>query len=313
VAGAPVPELRRLRYFLAVARTRNFTRAAAQLHVAQPALSRQVRQLEEELGVELLRRTTHEVELTAAGRHLLDEGPALLAAADELWRAARAFGAGARGAVVLGYGASAGYETVPLLLRALGERVPGLQVTTRLLSLGEILDGLRGGTLDVGVARCPPRSPDLTARVLRDERQGALLRRDDDRAGGATFALTALGQTALLLHPREANPGHYDAVLGLLRERGVDPRVRHRSVTLDLAQTPIVAGEAIAIVGESSRSGVPDELVWLPLEPPATLEVQLLTRRAGLTPATDALVAAAEAVADELGWRPTARGDAVAG
>jgi DNA-binding transcriptional LysR family regulator len=313
VAGAPVPELRRLRYFLAVARTRNFTRAAAQLHVAQPALSRQVRQLEEELGVELLRRTTHEVELTAAGRHLLDEGPALLAAADELWRAARAFGAGARGAVVLGYGASAGYETVPLLLRALGERVPGLQVTTRLLSLGEILDGLRGGTLDVGVARCPPRSPDLTARVLRDERQGALLRRDDDRAGGATFALTALGQTALLLHPREANPGHYDAVLGLLRERGVEPRVRHRSVTLDLAQTPIVAGEAIAIVGESSRSGVPDELVWLPLEPPATLEVQLLTRRAGLTPATDALVAAAEAVADELGWRATARGDAVAG
>jgi len=308
VAGAPVPELRRLRYFLAVGRARNFTRAAEQLRVAQPALSRQVRLLEQELGVELLRRTTHEVELTPAGRHLLDEGPALLAAADELWRATRAFGTGLRGAVVLGYGASAGYETVPLLLRALADRAPGLQVTTRLLSLGEILDGLRDGTLDVGVARCPPRSPDLTARVLRDERQGALLRRDDDRAGGAAFALAALGESALLLHPREANPGHYDGVLGILRERGVDPRVRHRSVTLDLAQTPIVAGEAIAIVGESSRSGVPDELVWLPLEPPATLEVQLLVRSARRTPAADAVVAAAEAIADELGWR----GDAAA-
>ena len=308
MAGAPVPELRRLRYFLAVGRARNFTRAAEQLRVAQPALSRQVRLLEQELGVELLRRTTHEVELTPAGRHLLDEGPALLAAADELWRATRAFGTGLRGAVVLGYGASAGYETVPLLLRALADRAPGLQVTTRLLSLGEILDGLRDGTLDVGVARCPPRSPDLTARVLRDERQGALLRRDDDRAGGAAFALAALGESALLLHPREANPGHYDGVLGILRERGVDPRVRHRSVTLDLAQTPIVAGEAIAIVGESSRSGVPDELVWLPLEPPATLEVQLLVRSARRTPAADAVVAAAEAIADELGWR----GDAAA-
>jgi len=308
VAGAPVPELRRLRYFLAVGRARNFTRAAEQLRVAQPALSRQVRLLEQELGVELLRRTTHEVELTPAGRHLLDEGPALLAAADELWRATRAFGTGLRGAVVLGYGASAGYETVPLLLRALADRAPGLQVTTRLLSLGEILDGLRDGTLDVGVARCPPRSPDLTARVLRDERQGALLRRDDERAGGAAFALAALGESALLLHPREANPGHYDGVLGILRERGVDPRVRHRSVTLDLAQTPIVAGEAIAIVGESSRSGVPDELVWLPLEPPATLEVQLLVRSARRTPAADAVVAAAEAIADELGWR----GDAAA-
>ena len=75
-----MPELRRLRYFVAVATERNFTRAAERLHVAQPALSRQVRLLERELGVQLLRRTTREVTLTDAGRHLLERAPALLSA-----------------------------------------------------------------------------------------------------------------------------------------------------------------------------------------------------------------------------------------
>ena len=77
-------DLRRLEYFLAVARERNFTRAAERLRIAQPALSRQVRLLEQQLGVELLHRTTHEFELTEAGRFLLERGPALLHEADEL-------------------------------------------------------------------------------------------------------------------------------------------------------------------------------------------------------------------------------------
>jgi len=87
-----VPELRRLRYFLAVAGEQSFTRAAELLTVAQPALSRQVRQLERELGVELVRRTPHAFELTEAGRFLYERGPVLLDAADELWRLTSAHG-----------------------------------------------------------------------------------------------------------------------------------------------------------------------------------------------------------------------------
>jgi len=91
-----VAELRRLQYFLAVAQERNFTRAAERLHVAQPALSRQVRLLEQELGVQLLHRTTHAFALTEAGAYLLERGPALLGAADELYARDTAFGAPAR-------------------------------------------------------------------------------------------------------------------------------------------------------------------------------------------------------------------------
>jgi DNA-binding transcriptional LysR family regulator len=142
-----VPDLRRLRYFLAVARERNFTRAAARLGIAQPALSRQVRQLEDELGVELLGRTTHSFELTEAGAFLLARGSELAGSADELWRATSSFGSGELGSVVLGYGTSAGYETVPKLLQALAELAPPPRIDARVLPAG--LQDVQRGAADL--------------------------------------------------------------------------------------------------------------------------------------------------------------------
>ena len=297
-----MPELRRLRYFVAVATERNFTRAAERLHVAQPALSRQVRLLERELGVELLRRTTHEVTLTDAGRFLLERAPGVLGATDDLWRAVRSFAAGERGSVVLGYGTSAGYETAPRLLEAIAAEVPSLEIGTRVMATGEILDAVGEGALDAGLVRCPPQRDGLEARVVRHERQGLLLRRDHPLAGDPSVALAQFADVALLLHPRDANPGHYDAVLALCRAAGVEPRVLERSAELDLAQTPVVDGRAVAVVGESSRTVIPAALTWVALSPPAALEVALVVRTRDRTPALDRLLAAARGAAARLGW-----------
>ena len=297
-----MPELRRLRYFVAVATERNFTRAAERLHVAQPALSRQVRLLERELGVELLRRTTHEVTLTDAGQFLLERAPGLLNATDDLWRAVKGFAAGERGSVVLGYGTSAGYETAPRLLEAVADEAPGLEIGTRVMATADILDAVGEGALDAGLVRCPPARDGLEAHVVRHERQGILLRGDHPLAGGASVALAQLDDVTLLLHPREANPGHYDAVLALCRAAGVEPRVLERSAELDLAQTPVVDGRAVAVVGESSRTVIPAALTWLALSPPAALEVALVVRAHGRSPALERLLAAAHDAAARLGW-----------
>jgi DNA-binding transcriptional LysR family regulator len=293
-------DLRRLRYFLAVADERNFTRAAERLHVAQPALSRQVRQLEQELGVPLLRRTTHTFALTEAGEFLLTRGAALIDDADGLWRAMRAFGAGEVGRVVVAYGTSAGYDTAPRLLRGIAERLPALELTTRVLPVSEIVAGFTDGSVDVGLVRCPPEVAGVESRLLRLEAQGVLVRRDHPLGHAAHARIEDVRHEAVLLHPRAANPGHYDAVLALL---GEEARVQHRDVSFDLAQTPVTEGRAVAIVGESTRAGLSAELAWLPLSPPVALPVRLLARTLDRPPAIDRLLTAAEEVADELGWR----------
>ena len=164
--------LRRLEYFLAVARERNFTRAAERLHIAQPALSRQVRELERELGTELIHRTTHAFELTEAGTLLLARGPQLIASADELWRSVRAHGSGEVGDVVVAYGASASYETAPRLLEALARDQPGIAIGTEVRAAAEIVAGVQDGSVDLGLVRCPPDVPGLEPRTVRADRHG---------------------------------------------------------------------------------------------------------------------------------------------
>jgi DNA-binding transcriptional LysR family regulator len=297
-----VSELRRLRYFLTVADERNFTRAAQRLHIAQPALSRQVRLIEQELGVELLHRTTHDVELTDAGRFLVERGPALLGSADDLWRAAREFGAGDRGTLCVAYGTSAGYETAPQLLGRVRARLPGVTIATRVAALGEIVRGVAEGTFDAGIARCPTPAHSISAHVVRLEAQGVLLRADHPLAGAEAIALADVREETLMLHTRDANPGHFDAVLSLCAASGFTPRLALRELSFDLAQTPVAAGQAIAIVGESTRAGLPAGLSWVELTPPATFEIALLVREGGRRPVVDRLLAVADDAAHELGW-----------
>jgi DNA-binding transcriptional LysR family regulator len=297
-------ELRRLRYFLAVAEERNFTRAAERLHVAQPALSRQVRELERELGVELLSRTTHKVEPTEAGRMLLERGPGLLDAADSLWRGVRAFADGRMGSISLGYGMSAGYDTAPQLLLAMGEEAPGIEVSARVMVFADIVDAVAAGTVDVGLVRCAPPQQDLVLTLLRLERQGVVVGRDHPLAqdGAASVDPADLDGVKLLLHARTHNPGHYDQVMQICSKAGAKPEVLVRGLDFDASYTPVASGAAVTVVGESGRVGLPAQLVWLPLDPASAVEIQLVTRDQNRSPVIERLLKVAGETARLQGW-----------
>ncbi|KUJ66812.1 hypothetical protein ACZ90_32785 [Streptomyces albus subsp. albus] len=297
-----VIELRRLRYFLAVAGERSFTRAAEHLHIAQPALSRQIRLLEQELGVRLLERTTQRVEPTEAGRMLMERGAALCEEADRLWHEVRGFADGGQGTLRLGYSASIGYETAPTLLAALAERHPGLAVDTRLLSTADIVSGVADGTLDAGLVRCPPPLPELVRTLFRLEHQGVLMPAGHPLAERSQVPVTDLADETLLVHPREANPGHYDAITSILTGAGISPRLMVRALSFDAAHTPVLHGQALTVVGQSAAPSLPPQLVWRPLSPTATIEIHLLTRGNRGNPALTRLLRTAIVIAREHGW-----------
>src|SRR5712692_5833082 len=156
-------ELRHLRYFLAVGEALNFTRAAAQLRVAQPALSRQVQDLEDDIGVNLLRRSPRGVTLTAEGKLFLEEVRELLKRADESMEKVRAMARGEYGELHVGYAPSPTVEILPPGLAAFQEAVPRVKMLLHDLSSEELITGLRNATLELAIMVQP--AGDRTADI----------------------------------------------------------------------------------------------------------------------------------------------------
>src|SRR3954454_19288396 len=297
------PEARLLRYFLAVAGELNFTRAAEALGIAQPALSAQIRQLEAQLGVRLLERTTRSVHLTEAGRVLQERGPAALAALADAWEAARRVGRGEAGRLRVAYSPSCGYETAPRLVEALRVRHPDVTIAAEVLPTSEIVPVVREGRVDVGIARAPDAAAGVRLRLVRRERQGVLVPASHPLATYPEVTLAAVAAYPLLMHARAANPTHYDLVVQTFLQAGLSPRLVERPVAFDPTMRAIRDGSGIALVGSSSADGLADDLRWVPLiEPDVRLPVQLVLREGDPSPAADRFERVAVAVAAAAGW-----------
>lgn len=149
------PELRSLRYFVAVAEELHFGRAAARLHISQPSLSVQIRKLEHSLGVRLFERTSRHVELTVVGTVLLEEAHRLLTGADRLVAATREASRGVHGTLVVGFQGNAAAELTPKILTAFQTRHPRVQVEMRSHDFADPYVGLATGSVDVAFVRPP--------------------------------------------------------------------------------------------------------------------------------------------------------------
>jgi LysR family transcriptional regulator, benzoate and cis,cis-muconate-responsive activator of ben and cat genes len=301
-SGAVMPEARLLRYFLTLAEELNFTRAAERLQIAQPALSSQIRRLEAQLGTQLLERTTRAVTLTDAGHELVARGPAALAALEQAWDSARRAGRGESGRLVVAYSPSAGYETAPGLLAVMRERHPAVVVRTQMMPTPEINDAVRDGHAHVGIARMPRLAAGLRAREIRTQRLGALVAPDHPLAALAEVRIDVLVEHPIALHPRAANPGYYDFIVGLLRAAGREPRLVEPPVAFDPGRGAIRSGHALALLGEPDEPPA-DGLRWVPLADGAPELVSALVLRDGELPAVvDRFERVAAATAASRGW-----------
>jgi DNA-binding transcriptional LysR family regulator len=259
------PELRLLRYFVAVAEELHFGRAAARLQIAQPSLSRAIRDLEGMLGTDLFTRTKRSVRLTDAGRALLAEGPRVLVEVERVFEHATSVGHGEVGELRLGFLPSAALELVPAVVRAVREEHPGVR-----LRLLELLDepqlrALHEGDADVGLLRTRRPSEELAFEPLLSERLSLVVAPDHRLARRRRVRYADLRQEDLLMWPRAEAAETYDAIIEACRRAGFSPRlVQEASSPLTLLGL-VAAGIGVAVATGAYRAHTAAGVVFIPI------------------------------------------------
>ena len=297
-------ELRHLRYFVAVAEALNFTKAAARLRVAQPALSRQVQDLEDEIGVDLLTLSPRGVALTAEGKLFFDEVRELLKRTDEAVEKTRALARGEFGELQIGYSPSPTVEILPPALGAFQKVVPRVTVRLHDLAGNELADGVRNGTLDLAVMQRPmeANATGLLFEPLLTNPICVAVAPDHAFSKMKSVPIARLADERLVVF-RRREYADYHALLGRVLH-GVNPRPP-AAVECDGASsliTEIAAGRGVAILPLVFEKIVGKRLKLRPLTPaPAPQEVGIVRALKGdVTPAGEKFCAQLRAAAKKL-------------
>jgi DNA-binding transcriptional LysR family regulator len=247
-------ELRHLRYFVAVAEELHFGRAAARLRIAQPPLSRQIRDLEREIGAPLLSRTKKRVALTPAGRAFLPEARLAIAQAKRAKRAALSAARGEMGELRVGFVEAATYSGVlPGVLRHFRKHLPDVGLELFEMSSFQQAEALRQGRIDLGILHSPPPDADRWLRLERvlEDRLVVALPRGHHLAKRSRLALRALAPEPFLLFPRYAAMVLYDRIIAACRDAGFSPSVVQEAAQMQTIIGLVAAGLGVALVPAS--------------------------------------------------------------
>lgn len=302
-------EIRRLRYFLAVADAGHITRAAAQLGMAQPPLSQQIKALEADLGLQLFQRHPKGMTLTEAGRLLQDEARGLLRQADALRDRLRQVAQGEQGRLALGFTSSAAaHAYMPRTLRACRQQHPQIGLDLREANAAEITDAVQAEQLHCGFLRVPTsRPPGLLFETLFHE--PALLALPIDhplapRPGAVVrpLALTALREEGFILVRQPGAPGLYANLLALCEAQGFSPRVVAEVPRMMSNLNLVAAGAGVSVVPASMQGAHPHAVAYCPLADATPLDapMTLVWRQADQAGPTATFVALARRMAREV-------------
>jgi DNA-binding transcriptional LysR family regulator len=271
-------ELRHLRYFVAVAEERHFSRAAQRLHMAQPPLSQQIQRLEAIVGSQLLVRTSRSVALTPAGAALLERSKRLLDQADETVQEAARIGRGEMGTLDVGFVSSAITLGVPERIQTFHERFPAVHTRLHEGQTSQIIARLLRSEIDLGIVRDAEPSAELTNVTLATEGFVVVLPRRHVHANKKRLDAKALSAERFVFYPRTAGELAYRRNLQPCVDAGFEPRIVQEASNWVTIFHLVGAGAGITIAPASAAEVRPDTVASIPLTGPARSEVQLVTR-----------------------------------
>jgi LysR family transcriptional regulator, benzoate and cis,cis-muconate-responsive activator of ben and cat genes len=289
-------ELRHLVYFREVARHLHFRRAAESLAVAQPALSRQIAQLEQALGVALFVRSQRKVEITDAGRQLLERLEPLLKALSQVPSEMRALSKGQLGHIRVAFTGLAMATVLPGILKEFHRRHPGIRIELSESPTSAQLAALTAGEIACGFFHPDSPTPGLKTRVLLREKNGVLLPSDHPLASRSKLKLADLAETPFVLFPRLYNAGFYDRVLASFSSAGVTPRIAEEVWPRSNGVGLVRAGLGATFMCPSEARHLPPEIIFRPLTGPAPESRLVVGWRdaTALSPALSSFLAVAE-------------------
>lgn len=308
-------ELRHLRYFLTVADERQFTRAAARLHIQQPPLSQQIQELEAELGFTVFRRLPRGVELTPAGVAFAETARAMFLQLEEGSARARRIASGDVGQVRIALTSSAAFHPLaPAAIRAFRAAYPDIVIDLNEINAAEIVEAMGGGRIDVAMLRKPNATPaELRFDLLHEERMVLVLpvghrllahgRGEQGEQGGgasgqgghasgasspiAPIALTALADEAFIFVRRPGEPGMYADFIRACEARGFTPVMRHEVPRMLTAINLVATGAGVTMVPASMQRYHQESVVYCPVaeDRAFTAPLHLVTQREAVNPA----------------------------
>lgn len=298
-----IPETRLLRYFVAVAEELSFTRAAERLDVTQQVLSAQIRLLEDNLGVELFRRTTRRVELTPAGVVFLEDTRGVLSQIERAAERARLAARGEFGDLRICYTLTVAYEALPKILDELGIRAPDLRIATRELYASDIQPVVAEGVFDLGLEREPELFPGLEAQEIRRESWVVALAEHHPLAAEPEIPLGALAGETVVVWPREMAPVYYDAMLRAFERAEIRPEVDTRPAGAALHHHEIALGRRVTLAVSSLANQRPNGVALVPIAPPPpTVGLSVVWKSGESSPAVEHFLETANILSEAEAW-----------
>ncbi|MFZ5965155.1 LysR substrate-binding domain-containing protein [Thalassococcus sp. BH17M4-6] len=252
--------IKQLTYFLAVAEELHFGRAAERLDIAQPPLSRQIKQLETELSVILFNRGRSAITLTQAGERLMLRSKSILAQLADTQLEVRRLGQGAEGRLRIGFVGSATYGILPNIIKSFRANYPDVNLSLIPMNNAGLHRALVSRELDIAFARPALKDSEFVTRPLIEEPLIAAVPDHVSPGAGNTLDLSTLGDTNLILYPEFPRPSYADVVLDFCAQQGIDTARRIWTMDLQTALSLVAIGEGICIVpksvGTSQRNGL---------------------------------------------------------
>ena len=246
-------ELRQIRSFLSIAETLHFGRTAELIHLSQPALSLQIRALEEEVGVRLFERNRRKTTLTAAGFAFRDDAAAALSQLDQAIRRARLAANGKLGLLRIGFISTVGNEIVPNIVRQFGELNPAVEFSLRAITTADQVQMLEGGSLDIGFFRLPVGGHSgLDVVTVHRERFVLVVPASHELAKRKRVRLSEVSGQNFVMYERTYAPGFHDLIFGMLRDARIVPNISQTAAEISTLISLVAAHMGVAILPASA-------------------------------------------------------------